>query len=171
MTRPDWLRFCPRCASPLAERETLGQLRPVCLACGFIFFHDPKVAVVVLLFDQGRVLLVQRGMDPERGKWALPAGYVDFGEDPRAAALRELAEETGLEGRITGLIDMYPPDPDGRPNPAIVLAFRAERIGGDLRPGDDADAVNFFAVSELPKDIAFRSSQDLLTRWINGGLA
>ncbi|QLQ08261.1 MAG: NUDIX domain-containing protein [Anaerolineae bacterium] len=67
--------------------------RAHCPACGFIQFQNPKVAVAVLLTHGARVALVQRAVIPRIGAWALPAGFMDFDEQPSAAALRELYED------------------------------------------------------------------------------
>jgi 8-oxo-dGTP diphosphatase len=72
-----------------------------CPGCGWVHFRDPAVGAAVLLTDEmGRVLLVKRGPTSTRpGRWCIPCGFVDYGEDVRAAAARELHEETGLSPR------------------------------------------------------------------------
>lgn len=110
--------------------------------------RDPKVGVGVVVRDgAGRLLLVQRSMNPGRGSWALPAGYVDAGEDPRAAAAREALEETGLVVRVGRVIDVYTGTDGGA---SFFLSFEAELLGGELAAGDDAAAVGFFGPGELP---------------------
>jgi 8-oxo-dGTP diphosphatase len=141
-------------------------MRRVCEACGFIYFRDPKVAAVVFAVQDGRVLLVRRGVDPQSGRWALPAGYVDYGEDPREAAVREVCEETGMTVRITRLIDVLGPDAPGGTS-AIVILFEAEVTGGTLAAQDDVEEVAFFAPDEVPMDeIAFESTRLLLAGWL-----
>ncbi|MBN1964223.1 MAG: NUDIX hydrolase, partial [Anaerolineae bacterium] len=88
--------YCPRCGASLEQRMAFGQERPVCPACGYVHFYDPKVAAAVFIEQDGRVLLIKRGVEPEKGRWALPAGFIDRGEDPRHTAVREVQEETGL---------------------------------------------------------------------------
>ena len=78
--------YCPHCATPLTSRQIAGIPRPVCPACHFIHFPDPKVAVGVLLIHNEQILLVKRGMAPERGKWSVPAGFVDAGIHPQTVA-------------------------------------------------------------------------------------
>ncbi len=95
--------FCPRCSAPLAEGIKFGRTRRFCRYCGFIHFSDPKVAVAGLVSDGVRVLLVRRAAVPRIGFWALPAGYMDADELPEEAVVREIAEETGVEVRVTGL--------------------------------------------------------------------
>src|SRR5262245_20809056 len=101
----DEVKFCARCGTALGRREVGGRVRPVCPACGYVVFFDPKVAAVTLIERDRKALLVRRVMNPERGKWTIPGGFVDAGEDPRLAAERECLEETGLQVEILG-----PPD-------------------------------------------------------------
>ena len=91
MAAPDSIRFCPICGEPVIQREVEGRLRPFCQVCDRPFFQDPKVAAAVLVESEGKVLLIKRANVPERGKWTLPAGFVDafkatrtvLREDPR----------------------------------------------------------------------------------------
>ncbi|RPI47600.1 MAG: NUDIX domain-containing protein, partial [Chloroflexi bacterium] len=90
------LRYCPHCTHPLEERLAFGRRRPACRACGFVHFREAKVGVSVLVEETGRLLLVRRAIDPGRGLWSLPSGFLDWDEAPEVAAVRECAEETGL---------------------------------------------------------------------------
>jgi 8-oxo-dGTP diphosphatase len=101
---PDQIKYCPRCAASITQATRFGRLRPVCPACGYIHFEDPKVAAGVLVEQDGCLLFVRRRNEPGRGLWSLPSGFVDAGEDPRRAAERECLEETGLEVRVTDLV-------------------------------------------------------------------
>lgn len=110
---------------------------------------------VVVHDEHGRLLLVRRGGEPAAGKWALPAGFVDAGEDPRDAARREALEETGLEVVVGNVIDAYAGEPgDGV---TFFLSFEATVVGGTLRAGDDATDVGFFGGDALP-ELAFAST-------------
>ena len=168
MAEPVEMNYCPRCGQPLSDAFTFGKQRRVCTACGFIHFQDPKVAAVVFITDNGRVLMVKRSVDPQIGKWALPAGYIDYGEDPREAAVREVREETGLDVHITRLIDVLGPgaQPEGPAN--IVILFEAEISGGTLAAHDDAEQAVFLAPEEIPtEEIAFDSTRLLIRRWLD----
>lgn len=160
--------FCPHCGTRLVMRERFGQARPTCPACGFIHFHDPKVAVIGLVTWRDRVLLIRRGVEPMLGKWALPGGYMDAGEMPQAALTRELREEVGLEVEVAQLLDIFPMTGAGVISRGIVLAFDAP-VRADEPPTptcrDDALEAAWFAVGELPVDLAFDSTQVLLGRW------
>jgi ADP-ribose pyrophosphatase YjhB (NUDIX family) len=125
-----------------------------------MYFADPKVAVAVLLRENGRVLLVRRVNEPFRGKWTLPAGFIDAGEDPRQAAERECLEETGLTVRASHVVDVIA----GREHPRgadFVIVFAAAVVAGDLRAGDDADRADWFDATDLPP-LAFRATETAL---------
>ncbi|MCA9934658.1 MAG: NUDIX hydrolase [Ardenticatenaceae bacterium] len=162
-TAPTEFVYCPRCASPLETRLTFDKQRRVCPACGYIHFTDPKVGVGIVALRDGRILLVRRRMNPERGKWSIPAGFVDRGEDPRETAVREALEETNLHVAITGLIDVYFNPPKDGFSSSIFIMFRAEILGGEIQAGDDADAVDFFNLDDLP-ELAFASTLDAVAR-------
>lgn len=123
---------------------------------------DPKVAVGVAVFHDGRLLLVRRTMDPGRGKWSLPGGYLDLGEDPREAAAREALEEAGVVVTVGAVIDVFAnPVSEGG---AVFVLFEAAWVSGVPAPGDDADAAAFFGRDELPP-LAFASTEAVVRRW------
>lgn len=154
---PEEIAFCPLCGNSLNTRQYSDKLRRTCSKCGYVHFTDPKVGVGVLVVEDQKVLLVRRAMDPERGKWSIPAGFLDRGEDPKETAVREAKEESGLEVAIEGLVDVFfnPPQHGGA---SVFILYRATLVGGRAEAGDDADAVGFFGVDELP-DLAFASTQ------------
>lgn len=158
---PESYVYCPRCAAPLETRAITDKPRRVCPECDFIYFTDPKVGVGVLVVEEGKVLLVRRTMKPERGKWSIPAGFLDRDEDPERVAVREAREETGLHVEIEELVDVYynPPSPEG--GASVFILYRARLLGGELKAGDDADAAGFFSPDDLP-DIAFDSTSDAI---------
>lgn len=141
----------------MITRQVSGQPRRACSACDYVHFTDPKVGVGALTTQDGKVLLVRRRMEPERGKWSLPAGFLDHGEDPKQTAEREVYEETGLRVRIVALLDVFT-NPPGQGGASIFILYGAQLLGGEMIAGDDADAVGFFDLDELP-DLAFASTQ------------
>ncbi len=168
MTHTRSARFCPMCGAPTELRKRYDHLRPVCSACGHVIFFDPKVAVCALIIQDERVLLVKRAGEPMQGYWALPAGFMEWDEDPQATARRECLEETGLEVRVERLLDVFhTPDDGGAAD--VVIAYAASIAGGTLRAADDAEAVGWFRRDELPA-LAFLPSQRLLARWVAGEL-
>jgi ADP-ribose pyrophosphatase YjhB (NUDIX family) len=154
--------FCPRCGTRVNHEERFGKIRPVCPQCDWIHFVDPKVAAAVLIEQDGRVLLVRRAGEPFRGLWSLPAGFINGGEDPAEAAVRECLEETGLRVRVTRLLEII----SGREHPRgadFIIVYLGTVVGGELKPDDDADAVEWFARASLPQ-LAFRATQIVLSR-------
>jgi 8-oxo-dGTP diphosphatase len=156
------IRFCALCGTPTDLIEKFGAKRPVCPACGWIYFADPKVAAGVVVEQDGKVLLTRRINEPYRGLWSLPAGFVDAHEDPARAAERECLEETGLLVRVTGLLDVIAGREHHR-GADILIVYRAEIVGGGLCAGDDADMVDFFAYDALP-ELAFTATGKVLGR-------
>jgi len=123
---------------------------------------EPKVAVAVLVAKRGAILLVQRDNEPAEGLWSLPGGFVDAGEDPRAAAVRECWEETGLQIRITGIVDIIHAAEDGGAD--IVIVFTGVEEAGSLAAGDDARAAVFFEPKKLP-ELAFEATRRAIAAW------
>jgi ADP-ribose pyrophosphatase YjhB (NUDIX family) len=138
--------------------------RLVCTACGFVFYLDPKLAVGTIITDeQNRVVLVKRAIEPGYGKWVFPGGYVDRGEEVRAAAVREAREETGLEVRLERLINIY--SYTGRV--PVIVVYSATMISGCLGCDDEGLEARFFEPETIPwEDLAFRSTREALQEFL-----
>lgn len=160
-------RYCPHCAHALEDRLVESKLRQICPACNFIHFPDPKVAVVALIEQGERVLLIRRAVEPARGLWALPGGYMDAGEMPEDALRREIQEEVGVSIRVAELLEIFPMVNSGGVSLGIVLAYQAhpQKDAGALRACDDVDQARWFSAEELPAALAFESTKKLLARW------
>lgn len=151
----------------MEERELEGRKREVCPACGTVFYRQWKVSAGVRVVNDGQLLLVQRGLDPWRGMWHMPAGYVEVDEEPRRAAEREAREETGLSVRAGTLVDCYLDTSDPRGN-VLVLVYDASIEGGILSPSDETQAVRFFTpeeITDLP--LAGMSAQQEIRDWLH----
>jgi ADP-ribose pyrophosphatase YjhB (NUDIX family) len=160
--------FCPRCGKTMVDREVYGRLRRVCSdeSCRFVQFIDPKVSAAVMAIKDRRVLLVKRAMDPGRGSWCFPGGFIEIGETPQQAAVRECLEESGFEVEVTGLVDVYYYE-DYRGS-GILIMYKGEVVGGEANPGDDAETVGFFGPDETPDHIVFDSNLKTLAAWREG---
>ena len=121
--------FCAVCGSKLIQQPFGGRIRPFCEACQQPTYFDPKVAVIIFALRGDEVLLIQRAIDPGAGKWALPAGFVDYDEAPEDAAIRETLEETGLHVAIRKLLAVFPKRDSGLAD--ISIAYSVEIIGGE----------------------------------------
>jgi ADP-ribose pyrophosphatase YjhB (NUDIX family) len=164
---PEYIRYCPRCATPMIDRQVGDKIRRACPNCGHIHFTDPKVGVGVVVLANDRILLIKRAMHPNRGKWSLPAGYLDYGEDPQETAAREVLEETNLQVVINGLVDVYyNAQVLEQGGASIFILYRAQLVNGRLKAGDDADDAAFFGPGELP-ELAFDSTRDAVATWLH----
>lgn len=157
--------FCPRCGHALASQESYGRQRPVCPDCEFVVFFDPKVAVLAFIQQDNKILLIKRAMNPGKGKWACPAGFVEYDEDPEDAVIREVEEETGLITAVKSLLQVFPKKDDGLAN--IVIAYKMEILGGELQAADDAEAVDWFRRDELPELVFYPSIHLVGQKWQN----
>lgn len=144
-----------------------GTRRPVCTACGFVYFADPKVTVAVLVVRAGCVLLGKRGVEPQRGLWCLPGGFMDYGERVHEAAAREVLEETGLRVQVGPLLGVWDFEAHIGGKQGIALLFRGQAAEGDPVAGDDMEAIGWFAPDTLPP-IAFPIHQKVIQEWIDG---
>ncbi len=150
-------RFCAQCGAALTTRVVDDRDRDVCPDCGTVFYRNPlPIASAVVLNDRREVLLVKRGNEPQKGMWCLPIGFAELGETIAEAALRELSEEAGIEGRILRHLDVdsYQSSYYGD---LLIVTFEVEPIGGEPRAGDDAEEAGWFALDDLPR-LAFSSN-------------
>ncbi len=159
------MHYCPYCAHELEKMFVDGRERAVCSACRVVLYRDPKMVVAVVVEDQGRILLVRRGVEPGIGSWCLPSGFVEYDEGPEEAAVRECREETGLEIEITGLLGVHPFDDAQRHKKGALIAYAARHADGQLRPGDDATEVAFFASDQFPPNMAFETHRRIIRDW------
>ncbi|MEE2525242.1 NUDIX hydrolase [Hyphobacterium sp. HN65] len=124
--------------------------------------QERPIACVGVVCRRGDdVLLVKRGREPLKGKWSIPGGKMDFGETVREAALRELKEETGVEARITRLIDVV--DSVMGDRHYVLIDFEAEWISGEPEAADDADAAEFVAVEEAMQRVSWDETRRVIT--------
>ncbi len=157
--------FCNFCGKKLVVDTLDGKERQYCDTCKEIYYENPlPVASVIVSNKERETLLVKRAKDPFRGMWCFPIGFAETGESIEDAALRELKEETGIEGRITQLVDV-----DSHRNPLygelLIVTFEAETVSGTAAAGDDASECRYFPIMSLPK-LAFDSQEKALQKYI-----
>ncbi|OGP52930.1 MAG: hypothetical protein A2Y65_05085 [Deltaproteobacteria bacterium RBG_13_52_11] len=156
-------RFCHLCGEKLERISRDNRTRLYCGECDRILYENPLPATAaVVLNHDNHLLLVKRGMEPGKGEWCLPGGFVELDETPDEGVVRELAEETGLIGEVERLIDcVYEDSPFY--GPLIIIGYQISHQGGDLRAGDDAAEARYFPVAGLPQ-IAFDSHQAIIDK-------
>ena len=153
-------RYCPSCAGALRPVEMEGYERPVCGGCGFVYYLDPKVAVAVIVPRDGGIVLGRRAIDPGRGAWSFPSGYVNRGEVLEEAAIREVEEEIGLVVAIEGLVGLY-----SSAGETVVLAVYAARaVAGELEAGPEMSELGVFPPEQLPP-MAFSHDRRIIADW------
>jgi 8-oxo-dGTP diphosphatase len=158
------LRFCPKCGGELDMRQVKDdpKERLVCRACGFVFYQDPKVAVCTIPIIDGQVLLARRAIEPGRGLWVFPGGFMDRGETVQEAAARETLEEVGLQVQVTDLVGVY----SYRTTIVVIIVFECAVLGGELCCDHEASELGLFLPDEIPwAELAFPSTRDALRDW------
>ncbi len=167
MKRDYNFKFCPVCGKDL-KTETIKKSEParlICSACRYIFYQDPKLVSCAIIEIDKKIVLLKRGINPGKGKWVVPGGYVDRGETVESAAVRETLEECGLTIKLKELIGLY-----SYPGTTEALAFfKAEYISGDLKADDESIEAKLFKKDNIPwDDLAFQSTKDALRDYIKG---
>ncbi len=156
----DEYRYCPLCSKKLILKVVEGRKRKVCSSCGWVWYNNPLPSVVCFLKKGNKVLLIKRGVEPGKGKWALPSGFMEQEETPEQACLRELEEETGIKGKIKKLIAVYTEFTTIYGN-VLLIVYEVEYVKGELKPGEDAQEAKFFDLRALP-EIAFKSHEKII---------
>lgn len=136
--------------------------RLVCPECSFVAYENPKIVCGVVASREGRVLLCRRAIEPRRGFWTLPAGYMELGESPEAGALREAWEEAQVRLELSGLFAVYSIPRISQ----VQLLYRARFLEPGFGAGPESLEVRLFAWEEIPWDeLAFPTVHWALARW------
>ena len=158
------MKFCSNCGSTVELGIPAGDTLPrhICASCGSIHYLNPKTVVGAIPEWEGRILLCRRAIEPRRGFWTLPAGFMENAETTAQAAVRETLEEACARieiGDIFTLINV--------PHISQVhIVYRARLLDLDFRPGDESLETALFSEHEIPWDeIAFRTISLTLQRY------
>ncbi len=159
--QPPTATYCIRCGNTLVERQEDSHTRKVCPNCGWVYYPRPNQASAVALLQDGKVLLVRRKYEPFKGQWTMPSGFLEYGESPEEAALREMKEELGVDVELAGLADvvMERGDPRGL---CLLVVYTGRIVSGEPRASDDASEVRAFPLDHLPDQIAFQAHRHVL---------
>lgn len=135
-----------------------------CPQCGR--YNNRGISIDALIIQDGNILLVKRGVEPNKGKWATPGGYIGWNESAEEALIREVKEETGLTVKKTQFVNVYS-SPLRHPKQVITLAYIVE-VEGEPTKGDDADDVKWFPLDSLPTPLAFDHEKNIKEAVITG---
>ena len=163
--------FCPECGARLEGQLVDGRTRAGCRQCGFVDYENAKPCVGVLVVDGGKVLLVERAVEPFKGYWDIPGGFLDCDEHPAEAVRREMKEETGLEVEPREVLDFWIDTYGDEGYRTLNICYVARVTGGHAEPGSDAVKMEWFALDALPDNIAFnweREALEKLRKWLSG---
>lgn len=153
-------KHCPHCGARLRLRRIERRERIFCPSCRWVCYENPLPSAAAFVRNKkGKILLVQRGVEPGKGKWALPSGFIEVEETPEDACLRELEEETGLKGEIKRLVGVYSQKSQLYKN-VLIVAYEVKGRG-NLSPGSDSLRADYFRADKLP-DIAFPSHAEII---------
>lgn len=157
----DGWRYCPRCRAELERDEG----RVECPQCGFVSYAGSKPTASALCVDEsGRVLLSRRGVEPFKGLWDFPGGFLEECEHPLECVRRELREEAGVEIEPLELLGIWMDVYGDGGACTLNLYWAARIIEGDPRPADDVAELRWFEPEEIPPDeLAFAHLGEVLS--------
>ena len=140
--------YCMKCGKKLETKIIEDRDREICPGCGWIYYKQYKVSAGVRIEKDGCLLLVQRGIDPWKDHWYMPAGFLEIDEELEQAAVREAFEETGLQVKTLGLAGVYTYNDDPRGN-GILFLYDAEIVGGNMQVSDETVQIAFLSPREI----------------------
>ena len=144
------MNYCPRCGTRLDVKFDGGRERPACpnSECGFIHFGHYSIGCGGVVIKDNKALLIQRGIEPNRGAWQIPGGYVESDEEILAAVEREVLEEAGVVAKVTDVIGVR--HVAGTPTANVYMVFRMDLISGEPRyDGDETIGAGFYSIDEI----------------------
>jgi ADP-ribose pyrophosphatase YjhB (NUDIX family) len=159
------MNFCSNCGQPLQRLIPPGDQREraVCTACGAVHYENPKIVVGCVPEWQGKILLCRRAIEPRRGYWTTPAGFLEIGETLRTAAARETAEEALAHVEIGSLLAVV----EVLHSAQVHVMFRARMRSAECGAGTESLEVMLCEEDEIPwSDIAFQSISFSLRRYL-----
>ena len=146
------MTYCPRCGIRLESKLDGGRERPACLApeCGFVFYGDSSIGCGGVVIRENKALLIQRGINPNRGAWQIPGGYVEADEEIKSAVEREVLEEAGVVARVSEVVGVR--HSAGAPSANIYVVFRLEPVSGEPKfDGEETLDAGYFGMDEISK--------------------
>jgi len=138
------------CKGNLAKIKVNDNYRLVCKKCGWRHYANPVPSAAAFLQNAHEdILLIKRGIEPGRGRWALPSGFIEYNEIPEQTVIRELKEETNIRGKIERLLGVYV-EPTKLYGNIIIIGYSLSLVAGKPIAGSDSVDAEFFPKDKLP---------------------
>lgn len=144
--------YCKYCGAKLEKKYAEGSERPYCPSCDRIIWQNAEPVAATVVRKDNEILFVKRGIKPGKGEWSLPAGFLEFEEEPAKAAARELEEETGLKVQEKDMelfeslaMERFP----GQRLVAFIFSVDSINAEGEISAGDDAEKALYWTIEEL----------------------
>ncbi len=160
------MNFCGQCGGAVVLMVPVGDNRPrhVCTRCHFVHYENPRIVAGVIPEWEGEVLLCRRAIEPRRGLWTLPAGFMENGESADQGAAREALEEADARVRVGMLYTLFNLPYINQ----VYMLFRGRLLDLDYRPGDESLEVGLFRRNTVPWDrLAFKVVQKTLSLYFD----
>ncbi len=161
MFTPHSIKHCRACGAEVRYETPADDSRDraTCTVCGTIHYENPLNVVGTLPVWEDRVLLCRRNIEPRRGLWTLPAGFMELGESTAEGAVRETVEEAGAHIELLGLYTLLNVVRVGQ----VHLFYRARLLDTDFAPGPESIEAQLFGEEDVPwGEIAFRTTKRTL---------
>jgi ADP-ribose pyrophosphatase YjhB (NUDIX family) len=159
------IKHCRECGTAVAYRvpdDGDTKERAICTACQTVHYENPLNVVGTVPHLGDRVLLCKRNIEPRKGKWTLPAGFMELGETTLQGAARETDEEAGAQFEMEALFSVLSVPRVGQ----VHLFYRARLLSDQFNPGHETQEAVLFTEEQIPWDeIAFRTVRETLVRY------
>lgn len=158
--------FCPKCGGKLKKQIEHQKARLVCTLCQYIIYRNPVPTASSLFIKEGKILLAKRAVDPKKGFWDLPGGFIDESEHPEKALRREMREELGVDIKIGKLFDIVMDwyEFQGDRFSTLNLYYFATMKSEKITPADDITEAEWFSIKHPPKNLSSKNNRVILTK-------
>lgn len=159
------MKYCSNCGYPVIKTIPYGdnKERYICPNCQTIHYQNPKIIVGTIPIHEEKILLCKRAIEPEYGKWTIPAGFMELGESVEEGAIRETLEEANARVEILKLQAVYSIPKIGQ----VYIIFLAKLLDLDFSPGSETLATQLFSIHDIPwEELAFNSVEFALKSYV-----
>lgn len=167
--KPPNYKFCPFCGDPLTVRIEEEKKFKHCKRDNWTYYPQASQAAIAIIIENKKLLLVKRNRNPYKGRWMLPAGFLDYGELPTETIVREVKEETGLDVKSSVFFDTLQPIDDPRAPVSLTFYYKvAVKNGKNIKNGDaeENSDIQWFDLNNIPP-IAWKDHKRIIKRLQN----